>query len=182
MEMSDFGKYTDSGRLGAYFDCGLPKKTAAGGVAENLRAFVRERVHKEGALYRRGAARALAKYLGRPESWVSHYIDDDNGERRHADIDTALAICEFYDVNLLAFRKGQPKVITAPPLTAEQVEAAKIAAMWLRKSASVQAAARTLLLAAVDDPEKTRQSSAAPPLADRLLTAENAPARRKRVR
>jgi hypothetical protein len=182
MEISDYGKYTDSGRLAVYFCGGLSKKTAAGGVAENLRAFVRERVHKEGALYRRGAARALAKYLGRPESWVSHYIDDDNGERRHADIDTALAICDFYGVSLLAFRKGQPAVTTEPPLTAEQVEAGKIAAMWLRKTAVVQAAARTMLQAAADDPGKTHQSSVTPLFVGRLLTAGTAHGRRRRTR
>lgn len=70
-------------------------------MSERLRAYVRERVHKDGKQYSRGAAGELAEAIGKPRSWVSHYVDET--PERNADIDTALAICAFYGVNLWDF-------------------------------------------------------------------------------
>src|SRR3954462_14382726 len=72
-----------------------------GSTAERLRAFVRQRVHKDGDMYQRGAATTLAKYLGKPSSWVSHYID--KTPDRHASLDEALAICDYFGVYLSDF-------------------------------------------------------------------------------
>lgn len=74
-------------------------------MSERLRAFVRARVHKEGAFYERGAAVKLAIHVQQAPSWVSHYID--NPPLRNADVDTALAICDFFGVSLNDFRPGR---------------------------------------------------------------------------
>lgn len=82
-------------------------------MAARLRAFVRQRVHKDGERYSRGAASELGKALGKPPSWVSHYVDEN--PERNADVDTALAICAFYGVNLADFAK-----VTSPVMAADQ--------------------------------------------------------------
>lgn len=82
-------------------------------MAERLRQYVRERVHKDGTQYERGAAKALAEWLKKPPSWVSTYVDDDR-PGSNADLDTALAICAFFHVNLAVFQGGEPHVVTVP--------------------------------------------------------------------
>jgi hypothetical protein len=84
----------------------------SGPVAERLRAYVRDRVHKEGTRYERGAAMALAQHLGKPPSWVSTYVDAD--PRANADIDTALAICGFFGIDLRSFLVDVPQAAPAP--------------------------------------------------------------------
>lgn len=83
-------------------------------VAERLRAFVRDRVRREGRLYERGVGAALAKHLQKPSSWVSEYTDPNPppGKFRTADLDTAAAMCEFFQVTLNDFAKGQPATAT----------------------------------------------------------------------
>lgn len=76
-------------------------------MSERLRTFVRRRVHKDGDLYEHGAAIRLAKFLEKPSSWVSHYVD--NPPMRNADLDTALRICVFFRVSIFAFLKGTPE-------------------------------------------------------------------------
>jgi hypothetical protein len=78
-----------------------------------LRSFVRERVHKEGSKYERGAASKLAAHLRKPPSWVSNYVDD--RPARNADLDTALAICDFFHVRVTDFRLTSEPVPTTPP-------------------------------------------------------------------
>jgi hypothetical protein len=85
-----------------------------GPVADRLRAFVRERVHKDGSQYVRGAAAALAKRVHKAPSWVSTYVDV--APTTNADIDTALAICDFFGVSIEDFRDGRttPAAILPP--------------------------------------------------------------------
>jgi len=83
----------------------------SGPVAERLRQYVRDRVHKEGAYYQRGAAKALAERLGKTQPWVSTYIDRKRPES-NADLDTALAICDYFGVNLAAFQGGDHEFVT----------------------------------------------------------------------
>lgn len=86
----------------------------AGSVAQRLRDYVRQRVRRDGSEHVRGTASALARRLGKPTSWVSEYTDDP--PIRHADIDTAIAICDFFGVSLYDFRQGHaPKRAIAPP-------------------------------------------------------------------
>lgn len=80
----------------------------ADSVAERLRAFVRERVRREAAKYERGTAARLNAYLKRPPSWVSEYTDDP--PIRHADVDTAIAICRFFRVELSDFQRAAAPV------------------------------------------------------------------------
>lgn len=83
-------------------------------MSERLRAFVRDRVHKDGGAYRWGAAAELANHLQKPSSWVSHYID--TPPLRNADIDTALAICDFFKVSIYDFRdEGVASPVADPP-------------------------------------------------------------------
>lgn len=96
-----------------------------GPVAGKLRAFVRERVRKDGRHYAWGNASRLAEYLGVDPGWVTDYTD--NPPRNHADIDTAIAICDFYGVSLEDFARGRVRVLpqkTAPnPLIQGATEA-----------------------------------------------------------
>lgn len=94
-------------------------------MSERLRAFVRRRVHKDGDLYEHGAAIRLAKFLEKPSSWVSHYVD--NPPMRNADLDTALRICVFFRVSIFAFLKGTPEpesAAQAAPHPSKQVRRA----------------------------------------------------------
>lgn len=75
-------------------------------VADRVRAFVRERVRRDGAHYLRGTGTQLAAHLGKPTSWVSEYADPEPTHPRHADLDTALAICDFFTVDIGNFRKA----------------------------------------------------------------------------
>lgn len=87
---------------------------ASGPVAERLRQYVRDRVHKDGAHYERGAAKALAERLSKPPSWVSTYVDSQPAA--NADLDTALAICDFFHVNVSLFQGGDPHVVPVQPV------------------------------------------------------------------
>lgn len=111
----------------------------AGSAADRLRAFVRARVHKDGAWYQRGAQTALAAAIGQPPSWVSHYVDDP--PQRHADVDTALAICAFFGVRLEDFATGTPIASPAPAPTPQQVAATKLLARVARLPERHQAVA-----------------------------------------
>lgn len=98
-----------------------------GPVAGKLRAFVKARVRKEGTHYARGNASRLAEYLGVDPSWVTEYTDDP--PRNHADIDTAISICDFYGVSLEDFARGRVRTVpqrlpTNPliPAAAEAIE------------------------------------------------------------
>lgn len=123
---SDISQFANNA---AYFWEQLAKTERPDVAAENLRAFVRERVHKDGALYRRGAATRLARAIGQDKSWVSHYVEADPSARRsQADIDTAFAICDFYGRNLAEFRTRIPQPEVSEHRTPLQVEGAKIAA------------------------------------------------------
>lgn len=82
-------------------------------ASERLRRYVRARVRKDGALYQWGAAARLGAAIGKTSGWISEYVDDN--PPRHADIDTALAICRFYGVTLAAF-EGTP---VTPSATSE---------------------------------------------------------------
>lgn len=77
---------------------------SVGPVAAKLRAFVRERVKPGSRRYRWGNASRLAKHLEVDPGWVTDYVDDP--PTNHADIDTALAICDFYGVSLRDFVKS----------------------------------------------------------------------------
>ncbi len=100
----------------------------SGSATERLRAFVRARVHKDGALYERGAAVKLAAYLQKPSSWVSHYVDVP--PQRNADLDTAWAICAFYGVDLSEFLAGTPAAPPAPtPLTRYEARVLRLVRM-----------------------------------------------------
>src|SRR6185503_17194783 len=98
----------------------------SGPVAERLRAFVRNRVRKEGAHYERGAQQRLATYLEKPPSWVSNYVDVP--ATANADLDTALAICAFYRVKLSDFqRDAEPAAMpTSPPLSRHETRALRL--------------------------------------------------------
>jgi hypothetical protein len=88
-----------------------------GEVSERLRAFVRERVRKDGKFYVRGNAVKLARALGQEgQSWVNEYTD--MPPRGHASIDEALAICRFYGVSLEDFTDSVDPVIS---ITAEDL-------------------------------------------------------------
>lgn len=64
-----------------------------GGVREErLRSWVSKR------LKRRGIPAALARHLGRPQSWVTRYSTGEGD----ADFDTAIAIAEFFRVKMAA--------------------------------------------------------------------------------
>lgn len=84
----------------------------SGPAAERLRAFVRERVHKDGAHYQRGAGALLARHLKKGQPWVSNYIDREPSS--NADVDTALAICGFFKVQLHDFAKKHTTDIETP--------------------------------------------------------------------
>lgn len=88
----------------------------SGPAAERLRAYVRDRVDKDGAHYGRGAAKQLAEHLRKPPSWVSNYVD--SPPAANADIDTALEICAFFRVKLDEFREESQR---APPRPAEPI-------------------------------------------------------------
>lgn len=75
-------------------------------TAERLRDYVRQRVRTDGRFFVRGTASALAAKIGKPTSWVSEYTD--RPPIRHADLDTALLICDFFNVNLLKFSGRHP--------------------------------------------------------------------------
>jgi hypothetical protein len=104
-------------------------------VSERLRAFVRDRVKPNGAHYERGTAARLARFLrargfGEDAAWVSTYGDPDARPRRNADLDVALAICDFFSVQLSDFQRDvdirvQP---TTPPLTKHQARMLRVMA------------------------------------------------------
>lgn len=58
---------------------------------ERLRQWVGKRLARE-----RGLASALARHLGRANSWITVYV---NGER-DADLDTSIAIAHFFNLTL----------------------------------------------------------------------------------
>src|SRR3990167_4004961 len=80
-------------------------------VADRLRAYVRERVRKDGRFYEWGNATRLAEHLKVDSGWVTLYTDDK--PIRHADVDEALAICDFFGVDLLDFQAGGPRLSKA---------------------------------------------------------------------
>jgi hypothetical protein len=110
-----------------------------GPVAAKLRAFVRERVRKDGAHYTWGNASRLAEHLSVDPGWVTEYTDDP--PTNHADIDTAIAICDFYGVSLTDFGRGRVRVIPrpSPPLhplvqaLAEAVETKRVETRYVRE-------------------------------------------------
>lgn len=80
----------------------------SGPVAERLRAYVRARVHKEGPHYERRAGLDLAERIGKAPSWVSEYVA--TPPNANADIDTALAICAFFNVDFAQFIDDGPRL------------------------------------------------------------------------
>lgn len=74
-----------------------------GTAAERLRDFVRERVKRGGELYEWGAGLRLGEAIGKPSSWMSQYLDEP--PLKHADLDTALRICDFFGVEVSRFRE-----------------------------------------------------------------------------
>lgn len=103
----------------------MERTRGTGEVSERLRAFVRRRVHKDGDLYQHGAAIRLAKFLEKPSSWVSHYVD--SPPMRNADLDTALRICVFFRVSIFTFLKTTPEpeaVTRAAPHPSKRVRRA----------------------------------------------------------
>ena len=132
-------------------------------VADRLRAFVRGRVRRDGVHYQRGVGARLAEHLDKPTSWVSEYADPDATHLRHADVDTALAICEFFGVNLYDFmRRDEPTETRRPTQTAVQREAQKIAAMWPQLPDSFRTHLRALMELELrgDDAASRRRESA----------------------
>lgn len=65
-------------------------------MSERLRAFVRQRVRRGESLYQRSVAANLAKYLGRPSSWVSEYSDPKPAQPRYANVEDTLKILAFF--------------------------------------------------------------------------------------
>jgi len=98
----------------------------SGPAAERLRAFVRDRVRKEGAHYQRGAQVRLAKLLHKPPSWVSNYVD--LSPSANADLDTALKICAFFAVRpMVLLDDVQIAAPTpTPPLTRHEARAVRL--------------------------------------------------------
>lgn len=101
-----------------------------GVVQQRLREFVQDRVRKGFDRYERGAGSQLAKFLGKPTSWVSEYTDPDRplGKRRTADLDTALAICRYFGVSLESFAttatpvpKIRPERVMRPAPTPSEI-------------------------------------------------------------
>jgi len=81
-----------------------------GPAAERLRAFVRERVSKDGAHYAWGNAARLAEALKVGAGWVNRYAVENTA---HANLDQVLAICRFYGLTLADLSK--PKALAPPP-------------------------------------------------------------------
>jgi hypothetical protein len=80
------------------------------GAAERLRTFVAARVRKDGSHYVWGNAARLAEHLEVSPSWVTEYTD--TPPTRHADLDQAVAICQFYGVDLASVISGKtPKAV-----------------------------------------------------------------------
>jgi hypothetical protein len=83
-----------------------------GPVSERLRDFVRARCRKDGALYVRGNGVRLAEALGVDSGWVTTYTD--RSPTAHATLDQAIAICQFYGVELATFIAGKTPKPRAP--------------------------------------------------------------------
>lgn len=94
-----------------------------GPVARALREYVAARVRRGGKYYERGKAAELAAFLGRPSSWISEYADlhPPLGKRRTADLDTALAICEFFRVDLTDLVTRTTKDTSMPAPTPAEI-------------------------------------------------------------
>lgn len=117
-------------------------------VEAQLRAYVRARVKPGEPLYKRGTAAALARHfaawgLSEDAAWITTYVDPDANPRRDADIDAALAICDFFGITLTDFRSARPPQPT--PMTHAQVEAAEAAALFEQLSPEQRQAYLTML-------------------------------------
>jgi hypothetical protein len=108
-----------------------------GPAAERLRAFVRERVSPDGALYKWGAGTRLAKAIGVDKGWVSGYIEDPPSS--HANHDKTLAICAYFGIAPGDLNKAKIRTPPAPPdpLVAGLDEALKKGAHWRNAAALV---------------------------------------------
>lgn len=89
-------------------------------VADRLREFVRDRVKPGARHYERGSNARLAEHFARrglneDAAWVSAYVDPDANPRRNADIDAALAICDFFKVSLPDFVAADEPRHSVPP-------------------------------------------------------------------
>lgn len=114
----------------------------SGPAAERLRAFVRERIRKDGAHYERGAGVKLARHLKRSQPWVSRYIDA--APRGNADFDTALAICRFFRVNAADFELGSPVAAESSTPKLNRYEARVLRLLRLMNEEGQQLAVRGL--------------------------------------
>lgn len=149
----------------------------SGSVAERLRSFVRQRVHKDGIRYERGAATSLANHLKKPPSWVSAYVDEQ--PVRNADLDTALAICDFFHVRLTDFRdeiEPVPTVRPTPPLTRYQTRMLRL--MERMNEHGQQLAVRTVVGIASSFPKM--QSRESPQRSHETSSATTSTARERR--
>jgi hypothetical protein len=115
-----------------------------GPVAAKLREFVCERVRKDGAHYARGNASRLAEHLGVAPSWVTEYTD--HPPRNHADLDTAVAICDFYGINLGDFAKGRPMARVLPKAESSPLVRGLVEALATKKVPPTQALAAVNVL------------------------------------
>lgn len=156
----------------------MERTRGTGEVSERLRVFVRRRVHKDGDLYQHGAAIRLARFLEKPSSWVSHYVDDP--PMRNADLDTALRICAFFRVSIFAFQKEGPAsapVVQVKPPVKHVARAIKILERLdeTRQQRAVVLLA-DLLVASVQErhPGSSRRRGGTP-----TATARTAPGRRR---
>lgn len=80
-----------------------------GPASDKLRAFVRERVAKDGTYYEWGNATKLAKELGVSSKWVNAYAIEGKGR---ATLDQMIAICTFYRLDATTLIK--PKAVLRP--------------------------------------------------------------------
>lgn len=143
----------------------------SGPAAERLRAFVRERVRKDGAHYERGAGSRLARHLKKGQPWVSNYID--NAPSSNADFDTTLAICRFFGVNATDFEVAVPTVeVPTPPLTRYQKRALKL--MERMNERGQRSAVQSIAAFADAFPRSTPQESVRRTLDSGLATTRKA--------
>jgi hypothetical protein len=75
-----------------------------GVVSERLRDYVRARVRKDGKFYEWGNGVRLAEHLQVDSGWVTTYTD--KPPTAHATIDQAIAICEFFAIDLDTLKQG----------------------------------------------------------------------------
>lgn len=132
-------------------------------VAERLRAFVRERVRRNGAHFERGVAARLAEHLKKPSSWVTEYTD--TPPIRHADLDTAKEICEFFDIDVgLLFADERSSSLTRTKRTGDAQAVARVLEGTRRRDRAVarevRAAIARLARAAATLDEETATAAA----------------------